>query len=165
MDEQEEGDAIGVRWPELGVALLLLAIGLLVIVDSLRIGIGWADDGPMAGYFPFYIGLALSAAAVFIGLQQLRAWSRADVFASHAQLASVWAILWPMGVYVGLVATLGFYVGSFVLIAYFMKRHGRHGVPLTAAVAFGVPLACFLVFERWFLVPLPKGPLEAMLGL
>jgi hypothetical protein len=22
----------------------------------------------------------------------------------------------------------------------------------------------FLIFERWFLVPLPKGPLEAWLG-
>lgn len=163
--KDDEGDAVGVRWPELGVALLLLAIGVLVIVDSLRIGVDWADDGPRAGYFPFYIGLALSAAAVFIAVQQLRAWKRAEVFASRAQLGSVWAILWPMVAYVGIVATLGFYVGSFALIAYFMWRHGKHGLPLTAAVAIGVPLACFLVFERWFLVPLPKGPLEAMLGL
>jgi hypothetical protein len=27
-----------------------------------------------------------------------------------------------------------------------------------------VPIALFLMFERWFLVPLPKGPLEAWLG-
>jgi putative tricarboxylic transport membrane protein len=32
-------------------------------------------------------------------------------------------------------------------------------------VAVGVPLFFLLVFERWFLVPLPKGPLEALLGL
>jgi hypothetical protein len=25
-------------------------------------------------------------------------------------------------------------------------------------------LALFLMFEKWFLVPLPKGPLEAWLG-
>jgi putative tricarboxylic transport membrane protein len=31
-------------------------------------------------------------------------------------------------------------------------------------VAIGVPLAFFVVFERWFLVPLPKGPIEAALG-
>jgi hypothetical protein len=35
---------------------------------------------------------------------------------------------------------------------------------LTTAVALGVPLAFFLVFERWFLVSLPKGPLEAFFG-
>lgn len=167
MNEQEDSGAqIGVRWPELLVALLLLAIGALVVVDSLRIGIGWADDGPKSGYFPFYIGLALFAAAAFIAGQQLLAWRRStETFASREQLGSVWAILWPMVIYVGLVAMLGFYVGSFALIAYFMARHGKHGIPLTAAVSIGVPLACFLVFERWFLVPLPKGPLEAMLGL
>ena len=34
-----------------------------------------------------------------------------------------------------------------------------------AGVALGVPVALFLLFEMWFLVPLPKGPLERMLGL
>jgi hypothetical protein len=32
-------------------------------------------------------------------------------------------------------------------------------------VSVGVPLFFYLVFERWFLVPLPKGPLEALVGL
>ena len=27
-----------------------------------------------------------------------------------------------------------------------------------------VPLVLFIVFEVWFLVPLPKGPLEAFFG-
>jgi hypothetical protein len=35
----------------------------------------------------------------------------------------------------------------------------------TLAVSIGVPLACFAVFEKWFLVPLPKGPIEAIFGL
>ena len=51
------------------------------------------------------------------------------------------------------------------VIAYFMLRHGRHGAALTAAVSVGVPLFFYVVFERWFLVPLPKGPLEALVGL
>jgi hypothetical protein len=36
---------------------------------------------------------------------------------------------------------------------------------LTLGVSIGVPLAFFLVFEKWFLVPLPKGPIENMLGM
>jgi putative tricarboxylic transport membrane protein len=27
-----------------------------------------------------------------------------------------------------------------------------------------VPVSMFLMFELWFMVPLPKGPLEALLG-
>jgi hypothetical protein len=31
-------------------------------------------------------------------------------------------------------------------------------------VGVGIALVLFIVFERWFLMPLPKGPLEAALG-
>src|ERR687892_24496 len=37
-------------------------------------------------------------------------------------------------------------------------------IPVVAAVAITVPIAAFVVFEQWFLVPMPKGPLEAWLG-
>ncbi len=41
---------------------------------------------------------------------------------------------------------------------------GRSGILKATGVGVGVSLALFFMFERWFLVPLPKGPLEAMLG-
>jgi putative tricarboxylic transport membrane protein len=158
-------DVVGVRGPELGVAVLLLVVAVLVIVDSLRVGIGWADDGPRSGYFPFYIGCGLLVSAGWVAVSQLMRWGRSSaVFADRGQLRMVLAVLWPMGVYVGLIFGLGIYVASFVLIAYFMRRHGRYGWGGTAGVAVAVPLVFFLVFERWFLVPLPKGPLERLLG-
>jgi hypothetical protein len=155
---------ITTRWPELGVALLLAVLALLVITDSLRVGIGWADDGPRSGYFPFYVGLALLGASLWTAGAQLLRWRRSEAFAGRDQLRLVAAVAWPMVVYVGLIGMLGIYVASAALIAWFMLRHGRHRLPVTAGVALGVPLAFFLVFERWFLVPLPKGPLEALLG-
>ena len=91
-------------------------------------------------------------------------WGVHERFAERGQLRSVWAILWPMAIYIGLIFGLGIYVSSALLIAYFMLRHGKHGPALTAAVSVGVPLFFFLVFERWFLVALPKGPLEAFFG-
>jgi hypothetical protein len=160
----EKDSPVGVRWPELGVALLLVVLAGLVIKDSLRVGTGWGDDGPRSGYFPFYIGLALLLSAGWVALKQLLRWRVHEPFAERAQIASVWAILWPMAIYVGLIFALGIYVSSALLIGYFMRRHGKHGVALTAGVSLGVPLFFFLVFERWFLVALPKGPLEAFLG-
>jgi putative tricarboxylic transport membrane protein len=147
------------------VALVLMAAGVLVIVDSIRVGIGWADDGPRSGYFPFYIGLFLLAASTWTAVQQLRTWSKTETFAEKSQLADVWAIAWPMTIYVGLIALAGIYIASAVLIAYFMLRHGKHSALVTAAVALGVPVISYLVFARWFLVKLPTGPLENMLGL
>ena len=162
---EAKDDSVGVRWPELAVALLLAALAGLVITDSLRVGTGWGDDGPRSGYFPFYIGLALLGSSGWTAFKALRRWRVREVFAEREQLRLVMAILWPMTVYVALVTVMGIYVSSVVLVAYFMLRHGKHGAALTAAVSVGVPLFFYLVFERWFLVPLPKGPLEALVGL
>jgi len=158
---------VGSRWPELLTALSLMVVAVVVIIDARRVGNGWDEfDGPRAGYFPFYIGCLLLAASSWTFGRQLLAWRREDSeFASHAQLASVWSITWPMAVFVALVQVLGIYIPSALLIGYFMRRHGRYGWPALSAVAVGVPLFFFLVFERWFLVALPKGPVEAWLGL
>lgn len=169
-DDARGGDdrspAVGMRWLELAVAAVLMGLAAMVIADSLRVGIGWADDGPRSGYFPFYIGLLLLLASASIALRQLLHWRRADpVFATRAQLGQVASVALPLAAYVGAIFPLGIYVASAVLIGFFMKRLGRYGWAPAAAVALAVPALFFLVFERWFLVPLPKGPLERLLGL
>jgi hypothetical protein len=173
---QDEGAAAGAeaggatplqtRWFELGVALLLLAVSVAVVADSLRVGARWGDDGPQPGYFPFYVGLILGASSVWTLVQQLRRWraDRGEVFLTRPQARDVFSVLWPMALHVAAIPLLGIYLASALLIAWFMLRHGRHARWVTAAVSLGVPLVFFLVFERWFVVPLPKGPVEAWLG-
>ncbi len=154
------------RGPELAVATLLFAIAMLVITDSLRVGIGWADDGPRAGYFPFYIGVLLAASSGWVLVGQLRRWSSdTEAFATRTQISLVVQVLVPMVVFVALIFAIGIYIASALLIGYFMVRHGKYGAKLSVPVAVGVPLFFFAVFEKWFLVPLPKGPLERLLGL
>jgi len=164
-DPDAAAEHVRVRWPELLTAAFLLAIALLVIVDSLRVGIGWADDGPRSGYFPFYVGLLLAGSSAWVLLSQIWRWrSDKTVFAERGQLRLVVAVLLPMSVYVAVIFVTGIYIASALLIAYFMLRYGKYGAKLTLPVALGVPLFFFLVFERWFLVPLPKGPIERLLG-
>jgi hypothetical protein len=155
---------VGTRGFEVAVAVLLQVIAIMVIIDSIRVGTDWADDGPKAGYFPFYIGLLLFAAATWVLINALRGGKSDSSFATREELARVVTMFIPMLVYVAGIALLGIYVSSALLIAFFMIRHGRYRWPLTAAVSLGVPVLLFLVFERWFLVPLPKGPLEALFG-
>lgn len=153
------------RGPELVVAGLLMLFAVGVLTDSVRVGIGWAPDGPRSGYFPFYIGLLLLGASGTIFIKTLIKWKTSTaVFAERSQLALVISVLIPMVIYVIAVSFLGIYVASIFLIAYFMRRHGKFGWASTAAVSIGVSLVFFFVFERWFLVPLAKGPIEQMLG-
>lgn len=168
MSGEDGGDhrpAIRVLTAEVGVALLFVALGALVIVDSARVGAGWADDGPQAGYFPFYVGALMVVAGVANLLIAMRSrWLLGGPFVSRVGLGHVLHVLVPTAIFAGLIALLGMYVAAAIFIAWFMLRHGRFRWAAAALVALGVPLVLFLVFERWFLVPLPKGPLEAMLG-
>jgi ribulose-5-phosphate 4-epimerase/fuculose-1-phosphate aldolase len=82
-----------------------------------------------------------------------------------AQAASVWAVLWPTVLFTLLILPMGIYAASVSLIVYFMRRHGHYGWWRSAAVALGVMTLLFVTFEIWFKVPLPKGPLEALVGL
>ena len=157
---------VGSRWPELGAAAFLMVLAGLVIADSLRVGIGWAEDGPRSGYFPFYIGLLLLGASSWTLGATLWRWRQADpVFARRDELALVIAVFIPMVVYIGAIFVTGIYVASALLIGYFMWRYGKYRWRITLPVSIGVPLVFFLVFEKWFLVPLPKGPIEQWLGL
>lgn len=171
MNETSGGDAadneptLGEHGPELVVAALLMVFAIGVLLDSMRVGIGWASDGPRSGYFPFYIGLLLLAASATTFVRTLLQWRRPNpVFATRSALASVISVLVPIVVYVVAISFLGIYVASALLIVYFMRRHGHFGWLFSLTVSIGVPLVFFIVFERWFLVPLAKGPLERVLG-
>ena len=77
----------------------------------------------------------------------------------------VLAVLVPTSIYVGLVGFLGIYVASILFIAFFMRWLGKYDWWKLAAVSIGNSVFFFIIFELWFKIPLPKGPLEALLRL
>ena len=152
------------RAVEIGVALATTGFAVLVIVGSLRAGIDWGAEGPRAGFFPFYIAMFILLASMVNLFSAFTDSPREKLFAQWGQLLRVLSVIIPTAVYVAIIPTLGIYVSSALLIALFMKWLGKYRWSIVALVALGVPVAVFLVFEKWFLVPLPKGPVEAMLG-
>jgi hypothetical protein len=130
-----------------------------------RLGARWGDDGPQAGYFPFYIGLlvCVSAAANFIMALGTR--ERGRIFVEHDKLRLVLAVLVPAAIYVAVIGWTGIYVASAVFIAFFMRWLGKYVWWKVAAVSVGTMAVFFVIFEMWFKVPLPKGPLENLLGI
>lgn len=149
---------------ETGVALLIAAFGLIVIIGSVKAGINWGAEGPRAGFFPFYVGVAIMAASAINLWHALRD-PDDRLFAEWGQLRQVTSVVVPTAIYVGSMPFAGLYVASTVFIGWFMRQLGGYRWLPTAAVALGMPIVTYLVFERWFLVPLPKGPIEDWLGL
>jgi putative tricarboxylic transport membrane protein len=152
------------RSVEIGVAIVMIAFSLTVIGGSLQVGINWASDGPKAGFFPFYIALMVLVASCINLYQAISTGPQSRLFAEWGQLGQVLRVVIPSAIYVALVSWIGMYVASALLIGVFMKWIGRYGWQVVLPIAVGVPIVTFVVFEKWFLVPLPKGPIEEWLG-
>lgn len=157
---------VSLKTMDVAVALAFFAFGLLVAYDSYRLGAKWAEDGPQSGYVPFYIGVIICIASLINVVLALRVRAAdGESFVSAYQLKSVLSVAIPTLLYVLVIQFLGIYAASTLFIAVFMMWLGKYGWLRSVLVGFGVSVAFFLMFEIWFHVPLPKGPIEAMLGL
>ena len=164
---QQEKAVGSVRLWEIIVAAMFLVFGAIVVWDSRRLGAQWGSDGPQAGYFPFYIG-AIICVASLVNLLTAAAKGSRDAFVQWGQLRLILIVMVPTLAYVALMDnpwySLGMYVPSIVFIAFFMRFLGKYGWAKIAAVSIGTMVAFFVMFEIWFKVPLPKGPIEAAFG-
>lgn len=153
------------RIAETGFAAITFALGATLVAGARALDTGWDDFGPQAGYFPLRIGLVLMAASLAVGVLALRTGATGEAFVGRIELRRMVLFFLPL---VGLVAatlTIGVYAGGFLYLLVALGLVGRVPWPRTLAVATGAPVLLFLLFERAFKAPLPKGPLEALLGL
>ena len=156
---------VSTRAMELVVAAVLMLIAVVVMADSWRVGAGWAADGPQAGYFPFYIGaIMFVSSAITFGVHALTTAPDLSNFVGRSALLLVLKVLVPTMGFVVLIEFLGLYVAAAIFISFFMVWLGRYSLIKAVPVGVAVPLALFWLFEIMFLIPLPKGPLEAALG-
>ena len=63
----------------------------------------------------------------------------------------------PMVAVIAALNYLGIYLGGALYLAGYMIFVGRHHWSTVVLVTILLPLALFFIFERWFLLPMPKG--------
>jgi hypothetical protein len=157
------------RAADLVVSAVLALLGGVVLYDAARLGFGWGLEGPQSGFFPFWLAVLLVSISVAVFIQ---AWIRGQSrpFATREQIVPVLKVLVPLAAFVVLTdppgpwSGLGLYVAAAFYLAFYMRWVGRHHWLMILAIALVVPVAAFVIFEQWFLVPMPKGPLEEWLG-
>ena len=148
---------------EVAVAALLAAFSAAVILGSLQLAHGWGPTGPESGYFPLRLGGLLMIVSVLLLVQAVRS-PVEGTFATGDQLRRSASLFLPTVLLVGVMPFTGIYVASCVYLVYMARTHGAF--PWWKSALFGlVSTAVFFgVFELWFGVPLPKGPIETWLG-
>jgi len=151
-------DGIATWVVEAVVAAILFALGALVAFKSWQLGAGWREDGPGAGYFPFYIGALICISSAVVAFGAIRRSGRDNkVFVTHEQLKRVFTVLLPSIGFVVAVQVIGIYLGSVLFIATFMVWVGKYHWAKSVGIAFVVMALAYSMFEIWFKVPLFKG--------
>jgi putative tricarboxylic transport membrane protein len=150
---------------EVIVAVAIFLVGVVMMMDSYRIGMGWAPEGPQAGYFPFRTGAIISISSVVVFLRAFFGKNRNhELFVSWDRFKQVLCVLIPTVFYVLVTQFVGIYVASAVFIGGFMRAMAGFSWLKVILVSVGISAALFYMFEIQFMVPLPKGPLESLFG-
>ncbi|MDX3580911.1 tripartite tricarboxylate transporter TctB family protein [Streptomyces europaeiscabiei] len=155
---------------ELGVCVLLLALGVLVLTDALTMDVDIAQRGPVGPRtVPIAVGAGLLLIAALLAVDVLRggrgqAESGEDIDLSEPADWRTVALL--AGVFLGaavLIEPLGFPIAGALLFwgaAYALGSRRLDRDPLIAAV---ISLVTYAVFNNLLGVPLPGGPLMGVL--
>ncbi|MYW69653.1 tripartite tricarboxylate transporter TctB family protein [Streptomyces sp. SID8379] len=155
---------------ELGVCVLLLALGVLVLTDALTMDVDIAQRGPVGPRtVPVVVGVGLLVVSALLAVDVLRggrgeAESGEDVDLSEP--ADWRTVLLLAGVFLAtavLIEPLGFPVAGALLFwgaAYALGSRHLQRDPLIAA---GLSLLTYVVFDNLLGVPLPGGPLMGVL--
>ena len=156
--------------PELGVALLLGVVGVVVLVDALRMDAPTTDSdrvGPQA--FPLAVAVLLLVCAVALALDVLRGGRGVAEEGEDVDLTAPteWRVVLPLlGVFVAnvlLIDVLGWVVsGALLFLGCAWSLGSRHHVR-DALISVTLSLVTFYGFYLGLGIHLPAGVLEGVL--
>jgi len=155
---------------ELGICALLAVLGVLVLVDAIRIPTDFAQRGPVGPKaVPVVVGVALLVVAVLLARDVLRGVRGESETGEDVDLAAPtdWrTVLLLSAAFLAnaaLIGLVGFPVSGAILFwgaAYALGSRAFVRDPLIAAA---LSIATYLLFNNLLGVPLPGGPLMEVL--
>jgi len=157
--------ALNMKHAEIVCALVLLILAGVVAREAIRLDIGWGDIGPKGGFFPFWLSvlLALSSLKILVSCLFRQNGDSATPFVTRNRLWLVLTVLVPIALVVPSIRVAGFYPTAFFYLFLYIWWTGKKSWFVVLSVSLLFPLAIYMIFEKWFLIPLPKGMLEAYL--
>ena len=137
-----------------GVALA--ALGAYIVIQARQ----WeylGTDGPGAGFFPFWYGVAILGLSALLIVSHLRRGSARGNAVDWTRLGRAFSTWFALAASVALFKPLGFVI-SFALLTYFIVAvMYRRPLKTAALVAIASAAGFYLVFDRALGVPLPVG--------
>jgi len=153
-----------VRTAELlmGIATLLVSLGLMWNVYSDGLRIGWVEGrGPGAGMWPFWLslGMALASLATIVRWFQGKTPESRSLEPYIASETMFLVVVSAVSILVLLIMMtyIGTYLSLMVFMLFYVRFLGKHSWGMTTAFVLGTPIFVYLLFEVALTKYLPKG--------
>jgi putative tricarboxylic transport membrane protein len=151
---------------ELGVSVVLLALGVLVLTDALSMTTDFAQRGPVGPKaVPILVGSLLLIVAVLLARDVLRggkgeAEGGEDIdLTAPADLRTVLLLCGAFLANAALIGLVGFPISGAILFWGAAYALGSRHLVRDPLIAAGMSVVTFLIFNNLLGVPLPGGPL------
>ena len=141
-------------------ALIIMLFGVIVAADSIRIGIGWAADGPEGGFFPFAMAVLVIGGSVLVIRQAIKGTSSVKGnkrFVEVGGMKPILIVVIPACLMILFIDVVGLYISAMIYLVGYIKWAGDHSWRTSLLVGILVPLVSYIVFEKFFLIPMPMG--------
>jgi putative tricarboxylic transport membrane protein len=137
--------------------LLMALLSGYILVASGRYPLGTVDN-PGPGFLPVLCGAVLGLLSV-IYLVQL--WLKKEPaktsWPGREGLVRVGTIFLALLLFTVFLPVTGYLVNTFALFVILLRPVGKQRWPLTLTVSTAAVVVSWLLFDRWLMVPLPRG--------
>jgi hypothetical protein len=150
---------VKIKTVEIGVAVLLLALGALIFSESLKLGAGWGFSGPQPGFFPLVLTILIIVGCLIVLFVAFRQPAGETFFEVSQEIVDLLKVGIPILVAVALLRLLGLFLVSGLYLGFFMIYYGKYRwwQSTIAGVLFAAIL--WLLLREAFNLPMPMNVL------
>ena len=142
---------------EVGVVLLLLALGAVIFYEAVRLGPGWTYSGPQPGFFPMIMTLAMITGALGTLLYCIFKPDRRPCFEAAHEVINLTLVGAPILLLIIAMQWLGLYIAAGIYLALFMIFYGkfRWWAGLAGGTIFTATL--WVLIGKLLTIPMPMS--------
>jgi putative tricarboxylic transport membrane protein len=140
-------------------SVLLILFAAFVLFESREYPLG-SIDNPGPGFLPILLGVAIGLMSIVLLIKEWKKekpQTESISWPDRAGLLRVSLIFAVTLLFTVFFEITGYIVNTFVLFLVLLRPVGRQKWIWTLSISVGTTVACYLLFDRWLMLPLPRG--------
>jgi putative tricarboxylic transport membrane protein len=146
------------RAVEIGLAIVLLILGVVILYEAVGLGPTWGESGPQAGFFLFVLSLAMIVGT--LGVAYVNAYRYPDTrpfFEAPEEVEDLLKVGLPIVALVLLIPLLGMYASAGLYLAFFMAWYGKFRWYSALTGGIILPVVLWIMLREGFNISMPMS--------